>query len=226
MRVRVEVHLLVVGVPEPPQRPLVRSRPGDRGTEQPDDGGALRAAEMRVASGDHLGRDAALPVRRAGERHQAPLAGHDVANLDGVADGEDVGVARAHLVVDPDAAELSDLDARRRGERGVGPHPEGEDHEVRRVPGTGLGRDDERSTVCLFETGDPVADHHVHAVQPEEVLHELAVLVVERGEHLVGQLDDGHVEVAIDQVLGRLQPDEPATDDHGSRLGRTVWNPE
>ena len=52
------------------------------------------------------------PCRFAGpgERDEAPLAGDEVLDLDGVADGEDVGVARAHLLVDADAAALADLE--------------------------------------------------------------------------------------------------------------------
>jgi hypothetical protein len=80
---------------------------------------------QRIASSNHVGREASLPVR--GECDQAPLTGDDVLDLDCVPGGEDVGVARAHLLVDADAAELSDLDAGHARERGVGTHAERED---------------------------------------------------------------------------------------------------
>jgi hypothetical protein len=111
--VREDVDLLVVGVAEPLERLLARAGPRRRAAEQADDRGALRAAEARIAPGDHVGRDPPLPIGRPGQRHQAPLAGDDILDLDGVADREDVGIARAHLVVDADPAALADLRGRR-----------------------------------------------------------------------------------------------------------------
>ena len=109
------------------------SGPGDGAAEGAEDRGALRAAEARVAPGDHVGDDAALTVRRPRQRDEARLAGHAVHLLHGVADGEDVRVAGAHLVVDADAAELADLDAGHLRERGLGLHADAEDHDVGRV---------------------------------------------------------------------------------------------
>ena len=65
-------------------------------------------------------------------------------HLDGVADGEDVGVAGAHLLVDADPAELADLDPGHLRKRGIGPHAEREDHEVGRIALAGLRRHGER----------------------------------------------------------------------------------
>ena len=52
-------------------------------------------------------------------------------------------------------------------------------------------------------------------MQLEEVRDEAPVLLVERGQHLVGHLDHRHVEPAAGQVLGHLETDEPAADHHG-----------
>ena len=65
VRVREEVDLLVVGVAERAERLLADAGPGGGAAEQADDRGALGAAEARVAPGDHVGRDPALPVGRA-----------------------------------------------------------------------------------------------------------------------------------------------------------------
>ena len=81
-------------------------------------------------------------------------------HLDRVADGEDVRVARAHLLVDADPAELADLDAGHPRERGVGSHAERQDHDVGGVAGAGLRRHGERAVVGLLESGDPVVERH------------------------------------------------------------------
>ena len=78
----------------------------------------------------------------------------------------------------------------------------------------------------LLEPGDAIAQHDVHAVPLEEVRDDPRRTRVERGEDLVGQLDDGHVEPAMDEVLRHLEADEAAADTTACLAGRTVWNPE
>ena len=134
-------------------------------------------------------------------------------HLDGVADGEDVGVARAHLLVDPDPATLADLDPGHRRERGVRADAEREDHEVGRIALAGLRRHGQRLVLGLLEPGDAVVEHDVDAVELEEVRDEPPVLPIERGQDLIGQLDHRHVEPAMNQVLRHLEADEPAADD-------------
>ena len=78
--VREEVDLLVVPIAEPPERLLADAGPGGGASEQSDDRGPLGAAVAGIAPGDHVGRDPALPVRRPGEGHEAPLAGMNRIN--------------------------------------------------------------------------------------------------------------------------------------------------
>ena len=94
---RVEVDLLEVGDAGAPEPLLARAGRGDGQAEDADDRRRLHAAEARRAPGDRLGGDAALPVRRPGERHDRLLAGDDVAHLDRVADRPDVRIGGAHL---------------------------------------------------------------------------------------------------------------------------------
>ena len=108
VRIREQVDLLVVRVAELLERFLADAGPGGGAAEQPDDRGALGAAVTGIAPADHIGRDPALPVGRPGQRDQAPLAGHEVLDFDGIADGEDVRVARAHVLVHADAAAFAD----------------------------------------------------------------------------------------------------------------------
>ena len=134
-------------------------------------------------------------------------------HLDGVADREDVRVAGAHLLVDADPAELPDFDPGHPRQRGIRSHAEREDHDVRRIALARLRRHGQGVVVGLLEAGDAVAQRDVHTMLLEEVADEPPVLRVERGEDLIGHLHHRHVEPAENQVLGRLQADEPAADD-------------
>jgi hypothetical protein len=51
--------------------------------------------------------------------------------FDGIANGENVGVARAHLIVHADAAALTEFQAGHLREGGLRLHANGEDHDVR-----------------------------------------------------------------------------------------------
>ncbi len=109
MRVRENVDLLEVLVAELVERFLADAGPGRGAAKQADDRSPLRAAIAGIPSGDHVSSDAALTVCRTGQRHEAPLSGREVLDFDGIADGEDVRVARAHVLVDADAPALADF---------------------------------------------------------------------------------------------------------------------
>ena len=70
VRIRVEVDLLEIRLPKLSKELLAGAGLGDRTLEDLADRGALRAAETGVAPGNHIGRDAALPVGRPGQRDQ------------------------------------------------------------------------------------------------------------------------------------------------------------
>ena len=220
MAVGVEIDLLVVGDPEPLEGFLARAGPGDAAAEEPADRRALRAAETRVAPGDHVRRDPALPVGRSGQRDQAPLAGHEVLDLDGVADREDVRIARAHLVVDLDAAALAEGQPGRLRQIGIGTHAERDDHHVGRMNLARLRFDLERVVGRLAEFLDAVAERELDAVHLQMAADEPGVFRIERGHHLVEHLHDRDVEPEMAKVLGGLQPDETSAD-HDRLLGRT-----
>ena len=145
MGVRVEVDLLVIRVAEPDEHLLADAGPGGRGPEQPDDRAALGAAVTGVAAGDHIGRDAALPVGRPGQRDERPLAGDEVFDLDRIADREDVRVAGVHLIIDADPAERADLEPGLFRQLVLRAHADAEDHEVGRIDLSGLREDFERA---------------------------------------------------------------------------------
>ena len=212
MGVLVEVDLLEVRSPGLRQHLLAGAGLADLALEDLADRRALRAAVARVAAGDDVGRDAALPVGRPGERDERPLAGDEVLHLDRVADGEDVRVARAHVLVHADAAALADLEAGRLRERGLRPHADGEDDDVGRVRLAGLGQHLERAVGGLPEPGHAVVELEMHAVLHQVALDQARHLGVERRHHLVELLDERHLEPEVGEVLHHLEADEPAAD--------------
>ena len=220
MGVGVEVDLLVVRVAEPAERLLADAGPGGRAAEQPDDRRALGAAEAGVAPGDHVGRDAALPVGRPGQRDERRIAGDVVLDLDGIADGEDVRVAGAHLVVDAGSRR-----ARRSRAR---PSSPARSPGARRCRGPRCrpgwpvpdSREDlERAAGSLPEAADVVVE-----CEPDAVLRQMALdvarhLRVHRRHELTPALDQRHLEAEMDHVLRHLEADEAAAD-HDRALRR------
>ena len=76
------------------------------------------------------------------------------------------------------------------------------------------------ASVCgLPEPGHPVVERQAQAVPLHVALHDARHLPVERRQDLVEHLDEGDVEAAMDEVLRRLEADEPAPDDDRPRLG-------
>ena len=164
---------------------------------------------------DRLGRDPPLAVGWAGERQDHLLARDHVAHLDRVADG-------------PDAPDRPSASARRRRCRRAGraaaPRPSRAPvsgrtpmarmtrSAVRRAPR--LGDADDAPSPSRLEAREPVAE--VQRSRPASTrcsAHGLRHLGVERRHHLRQLLEHRHREPAVRQVLGHLEPDEPAADD-------------
>ncbi len=214
VRVGEEVDLFVVGVADALEHLLADTGPGSRATEKPDNRGALGAAVTGIASGDDVGCDAALAVRRAGQRDEVPLSGPEILDLDGVADGEDIRVAGAHVLIHADAAAFTDSEAGRLGQRRVRPHAECEDDDVGRILFAGLRLHLERGAVHLCESGHAVIERQVHAVSSQMAFDEVGHLAVHWREYLVKHLDETNVEAEVDKVLGHFEADESAADHH------------
>ena len=85
------------------------------------------------------------------------------------------------------------------------------------LPGSGL--DLERTVRSLLESGHAVIERQMDAVLLHVALDEARHFRIERRQDLVELLDHGHVEPAMDEVLRRLEADEPASDHHRSGLG-------
>ncbi len=214
MGIRVEIGLFVVSVTEALQRLFIGANPGGRGVEQADDRSALRATEAGLAPGNHVGSDASLTIGWPGQRDQAPFAGHEILDLDDIADGENVRVAGPHLLVDADPATLTDLEAGRLGQRGIRADPEGNDHDVGGVSLAGFRLHLECAVRCLLEAGHAVIECQPDAMPLDVVLDDARHLRIERRQELIEHFDEGHVEAAMHQIFGGLEADEAATDHH------------
>ena len=83
-----------------------------------------------VAAQGVVGGDAALAIGRAGQRNHGGEAADQVLDLDGVADGVDVGVGGPHVLVHDDAPALADGQAGFGRELDLRPDADGEDDQA------------------------------------------------------------------------------------------------
>jgi hypothetical protein len=138
--------------------------------------------------------------------------------LDALADGEDVGIAGAHVVADQNAA--VDVEAGAASELDVGPDADGDDHEIggyfaavrqadafrpfgaKNLLGLALR---EESDAALVE----IALQQLAGGRIELTLHECRHQVHDRDRH-----------AAPLQPPGRFEAEQSAADDHGTPWGR------
>lgn len=187
---------------------LVPAGRGDLEPDGTDDRGAEHRSGAPRLAGDVVGDPTALEVRGVGERHEGLAAVQGVTLHDGVAHGVDLRVARAVLLVNDDAAALPHLEAGGLGERGVWSDADGSDDDVRRqLLARGEGHP------LRPDLGDLAAEPQVDAGRAQRVMDDRGHLRVERRHDLVGGLDDGDAEAAVEEVLGDLEADEAAADD-------------
>jgi hypothetical protein len=85
-----------------------------------------------------------------------------------------------------------------------------------------LRREDERRVGRRLEPGNSFAQDDVPSVEAEEVCDQPPILLVERRKHLIGHLGHGDVEVAVHEVLGRLEADEAPRTTTARHRARTV----
>ena len=120
------------------------------------------------------------------------------------------GSRAAQLVVDEDAAARTHGEPGGLGQGGLGAHTDGGDDQVGR-DGLAAGQRD----VVGPDGGDARAKAQVDAVGADAVVHRGDHLRVQGGHHLVGRLHEGDLHAEVHEVLGDLDPDEAAADDHG-----------
>ena len=186
---------LLEGDAGPAERFLARPGHGQGQIEDADHGGSLRAAEVGVAAADHVGGDAALAIGRPGQRDQGRLAGDEIADLDGVADREDV----------PDRWCAS---GRRRGCRRSAPVPSPASRASRvsgRMPtATMTNRATIRSPLWVttadrllgprLEGGHAVAQPQIDPLPAQFLMDGSDHLGIDRRHHLAGEFQERHVQ--------------------------------
>ena len=186
--------------------------------EHLDHGGALGAAVGAVATGDRVGGDAALPVRRAGQHRERGLAGQQVGGLHRVAGGEDVRVPRCASARRPRCPRAGRSRGRRRGRgrRSGAPRPPSR----RRRPRPTCRRRGRARAGRRRSVGGPPWPT-CRAAGPRRGCgrgsQDPGHLGVEPRHEPLGPLDDGGPQPARPEGLGELQADVAAADDDGAR---------
>ena len=176
----------------------------------------MRTEDPRaLAAADVVCGDTALLVGGTGECDQGGGAGHHVGDLDGVANGVDIRVARAHGGIDLDAPAQAELKPRLACERRFGCNSDGEHDEVAFEDASICegGKDRVR---CFLKTGDVGFEQQLDAVLAEMVVEQRGHICVKNGDDMLAALDDRDLDAAIAQVFGHFEADEAGAHDHGS----------
>ncbi|MNS89561.1 hypothetical protein D3C72_1235780 [compost metagenome] len=206
---------------------LVEACAGHRQIEQLADGGALRFL-VGLGSAQHVvGGDAPLPVGRARQRDQHSFAGDEVGLLHRIPHRVDEGIRGAHASIHLDAAARTQFQPRLGGEQGLRLDAYGQDQqagvEVRAViegqaqagtAGDRYGRGllcRQLQTLDGRETG---AQTQIDPLFPDTGMEHVGHLFIHRRHHLIGELQQGDLQLALVQRLHHLQPDKAAAD-HG-----------
>ena len=157
-----------------------------------------------------VGRGTGLALGGAGQRQSARPVGQRVIGLDRVAHRIDVGVARAPVGIDLDAARLSDGKPGVGGKFGLGGHADRHDDGVcRDLDLSGGTRGPHKALLDRCHRG---GDTQLDAVVVELLVQGLDHVVVERLENLVAALDHGDPLARAHEVLRNLDSHEAAAD--------------
>jgi hypothetical protein len=129
------------------------------------------------------------------------------------------------VLVDAESAALADLQSGRLGQRRVRPHADRENHEVGRVhlPRSRLYFD--RTTLQLGEARRRVVEDDIDAVLLHVFLDEAGDFMVQWAQELRQFLEEGHFKTQVNQILRRLEADEPAADNDGPHRRLHVLDP-
>ena len=121
-----------------------------------------RKRESRPAITSAAMRPCRLAGPASATRPHSPVTG--VLDLDRVADGEDVGLAGAHLIVDADAAARADREAAVLASATSGRTPSARIDHVGRIHRARLRQHLQRAVLARLEAGDAVVQHQPQAV--------------------------------------------------------------
>ncbi len=230
---RVDIDLLE-RQPQLHQPLLVQPRARHRQIEQLADGGPLRLL-VGLASPQHVvGGDAPLAVGGARQRDQHGLAGDKIGLLHRIPHRVDEGIRGTHPGIHFDAAPRSQHQPRLGGEQSLGLDADGEDQQAG-VEMRAVIEGQAQSTLLGGRHGGSLLGRHLQALDgseagaqakidpllPDAGVEQVGHLLVHRRHHLIGELQQGDIQLALVQRLHHLQPDETAPH-HGDVAGLVV----
>ena len=161
-----------------------------------------------------VGGDAALAVGGPGQRHLGRFAGHEIHDLDGIADGVNVGIAGLQILVDADAAAGPDLQSGVHRQLVLRPHADAQDDQLChqsfarfQAYGQSVGRG--------LKRGGRLTQYQFHSRGRQAFGDRSGHLPIERRQHLVLQLDEGRGNAAANEVFDHFQADESGPHHHG-----------
>ncbi|MPN26900.1 hypothetical protein SDC9_174326 [bioreactor metagenome] len=110
-------------------------------------------------------------------------------HFDYVADGVNIGIGRAQVIVNDDAAARVHLKARTFSELAIGPYAYGEDNEFGRYRFAALERN-VHGAARILKRRHTVAKIKIHAVFGDILMQHLRHLKIKRRHNLVEHFDD------------------------------------
>ena len=175
-----------------------------------------------AAAHDVVGSDAALAIRRTGQRDQTPRTRDDVAHLHDIAHGVDRGIARLHALIHANAAALADLQPGGLCQRTLRLHAHAENHDIRRQSSSifehhdgGAGR---FGIARRFKRGHRAAGAKFHAMLLQFQMQPRGHFGIERSHDLRQSLDERHGHTAMThELLRHFQTDVTSAHDQCSR---------
>ena len=191
----------------PPQGLFRCAGHGGRKLEDAHDRRSLRPSIAGGTTEDVVGGDAALPIRRAGQRNLRGLAGDKILDLDRVAHRVDVGVAGQEVIVDADASPRPDLQPGLDRQLVLRADAHAENHELGRQLLARVQPHDQ-PVGGLLKTHGRLAKQHGHALGGERLDDRRGHFLVQRRQDLVLQFDERRGNAPPHEVLDQFQPDE------------------
>ena len=164
----------------------------------------MDSPEPCIAAADHIRRNAPLAIRRASQRNQLPLPRDPVLYLDCIPNRPDMRIARLHLVVDMDSSAFSYLQPCAARQLCLWPHADGKYHKLRVKRRSALRANDQAAIGALLKPHNTLAQHEIYSVRLQALPRILGHLGIERRHHLLCELDDGHGDAAMLQILCHL----------------------
>ena len=220
---RVKIDDFVVGDSRAEEAFLACSGACDGEIKDPANGGSLHSSELGLASTDHIGGCASLPVRRSCQRNQNPFPGDNVFDLNRVTNRPNMRIVCAHLFSSANASPISQFQSSSLCKRCFRPHTNCEDDDVASML---------CARFCIYNNLSPALPEALHSVAEgsidalvfEVFLHDLRHFGIQRRHDLIEHFHNRDRKSAMPKVLGHFEANKSPAD-HNSTLGRLFFYP-